>query len=115
MLFKIMFPASYQVSDIYNDNLDLNIVLENGEVYFGTLFTLQNIKHLMESNYDIYFWSTDMLILKDLSYESIFIVVEKLLNDGILKQVFSKIGTIETIFSHLGWCDYSDVSSHFKE
>lgn len=110
-----MFPASYQISDIYNDNLDLNIVLENGEVYFGTLFTLQNIKHRMESNCDIYFWSTDMLIVKDLSSDSISTVVEKLLNDGILEQVFSKIGTIKTIFSHLDWNDYSDVSSYFKE
>ncbi|GAA4142745.1 hypothetical protein GCM10022216_23990 [Sphingobacterium kyonggiense] len=111
MQFKIMFPAPYQVRDIYNDNLDLNIVLENGEVFFGTLFTLQNIKHLMESDSDIYFWSTDMLILKDLSYESISIVVKKLLNDGILKQVFSKIGTIESVFSHLGWNDFSDIPS----
>lgn len=112
MQFKIMFPGPYQVRDIYNDNLDLNIVLENGEVYFGTLFTLENIKNLMESDRDVYFWSTDMLILKDLSYESIYIVIKKLLNDGILKQVFSKIGTIESVFSHLGWNDYSDISSY---
>jgi len=106
-----MFPAPYQVRDIYNDNLDLNIVLENGEVYFGTLFTLQNIKDLMESDSDIYFWSTDMLILRDLSYDSISIVVKKLLEDGTLKQVFSKIGTIDSVFFHLGWNDYSDVLS----
>uniref|UniRef100_UPI003F60EC62 hypothetical protein n=1 Tax=Sphingobacterium sp. LRF_L2 TaxID=3369421 RepID=UPI003F60EC62 len=62
-----------------------------------------------ESNCDVYFWSTDMLILKDLSYESMFIAVEELLNDGTLEQVFSKIGTINTIFSHLGWKHYSDV------
>jgi len=110
MQYKIMFPAPYQVLDIYNDNLDINIVLENGEVYFGTLFTLKNIQYLMESDSDIYFWSTDMLIMKDLSYESISIVVKKLLDDGILKQVFSKIGTIESVFSHWGWNDYSDIS-----
>lgn len=34
MQFKIIFSVPYQVLDIYNDNLDLNIVLENGEVYF---------------------------------------------------------------------------------
>ncbi|WP_103905141.1 hypothetical protein [Sphingobacterium lactis] len=112
MQFKIMFPVPYQVRDIYNDNVDINIVLENGEVYFGTLFTLQNIKDIMESDSGIYFWSTDMLILNDLSQESISNVIKKLLSDGILNQVFSKIGTVESVFSHLGWNDYSDISSY---
>ena len=107
-----MFPVPYQVRDIYNDNVDINIVLENGEVYFGTLFTMQNIKDLMESDSEIYFWSTDMLILRDLSQESISNVIKKLLSEGILNLVFSKIGTVESVFSHLGWNDYSDISSY---
>ncbi len=43
MKFKIVFPVGYNIEDIYNDNLDLNVVLSNDKVYFGTLFTNFNI------------------------------------------------------------------------
>jgi hypothetical protein len=33
MRFKIIFPTGYQVADIFNDNIDINVVLENGDVF----------------------------------------------------------------------------------
>jgi hypothetical protein len=47
MNFKIYFPASYLVKDIYNDNIDINVILEDGQVFFATFFTLQNIQWLI--------------------------------------------------------------------
>lgn len=108
MPFKIIFPAPYQVTDIYDDNLDVNIVLSNGDVYFGTLFTLKNIQKLMITNNEIYFWSTDMLIVKDLSYQRIHQAIETVLNDGYFEMAFSKIGTIKTVYSHFRWKEYAD-------
>jgi len=110
MQFKVLFPAPYQVTDIYDDNLDVNIVLEGGDVYFGTLFTLKNINKLIGINSDVYFWSTDMLILKELSHQGIYAAVEAVLNDGYLDEIFSKIGTIETVYSHQGWKEFADIS-----
>lgn len=110
MPFKIIFPAPYQVTDIYDDNIDVNIVLSNGDVYFGTLFTLKNIRKLMITNKEIYFLSTDMLIVEDLSYQSIHKVVEAVLNDGYCEMAFSKLGTIETVYSHREWKEYADVN-----
>ncbi|TJZ61987.1 hypothetical protein FAZ15_05600 [Sphingobacterium olei] len=110
MDFKILFPAPYQVSDIYDDNLDINIILDDGSVYFGTLFTLANINKLMVGSRDRYFWSTDMLIVEDLSHEGINSSIEAVLSDGYFENVFSKIGTIKTVFPDFGWENYSDVS-----
>ncbi|WP_293913579.1 MULTISPECIES: hypothetical protein [unclassified Sphingobacterium] len=109
MKFKVLFPAPYQVTNIYDDNIDVNIVLENDEVYFGTLFTLKNIEKLMKNNHDAYFWSTDMLILEELSLQGINVALEALFKDGYFNDVFTKIGLIKTIYSHRGWKHYSDV------
>ncbi len=83
MKFKVRFPAPYQVANVHDDNFDVNIVLENDEVYFGTLFTLTNIDKLMEKNREIYFWSTDMLIVKELSYQGIHAALQAVLNGGL--------------------------------
>jgi hypothetical protein len=110
MPFKIVFPVPYQVTDIYDDNIDVNIVLSNGDVYFATLFTLKNIRKLLIINSEIYFWFADMLIVEDLSYQKIHKVVETVLNDGYFEKAFSKIGTISTVYSHHGWKEYADVN-----
>ncbi|WP_426790740.1 hypothetical protein [Sphingobacterium sp. WOUb80] len=115
MKFKVRFPAPYQVVNVYNDNLDVNIILENDEVYFGTLFTLTNIDKLMEKNREIYFWSTDMLIVKDLSYQGIHAALDAVLNDGRFNSFFSKIGMVKDFYSDLEWKDFSDVISEIKE
>ncbi len=75
MKFKIVFPVGYNIEDIYNDNLDLNVVLSNDKVYFGTLFTNLNIKYLMEKEGEDFFWAADMLIVSDLSKVTIYNVI----------------------------------------
>ncbi|MDF2849700.1 MAG: hypothetical protein K0S31_385 [Sphingobacterium multivorum] len=114
MKFKVLFPAPYQVVDVYDDNLDINIILENDEVYFGTLFTLTNINKLMEKNREIYFWSTDMLIVKELSYQGIHAALQAVLNECYFNSVFSKIGVVEDIYSDFEWKDFADVVSEIK-
>jgi len=114
MKFKVRFPVPYQVIDVDNDNLDVNIILENDEVYFGTLFTLTNIDKLMEKNREIYFWSTDKLIVKELSNQGIHAALQAVLNEGYFNSVFSKIGLVKDIYSHLEWKDFLDVVSEIK-
>ena len=65
MKYKIRFPAGYQPRDIYNDNMDMNIFLPDGSIYFGTAFTVLNIDNLMEKENESWFWSTDMFIVRD--------------------------------------------------
>jgi hypothetical protein len=99
-LFKVIFPAGYQIEDIFDDNIDINVVCENTKVYFGTLFTLLNIKKLMSRENDIYFWATNMVVLNDLKKETIKEAISQIINDGYMDQMFFEIGTIQTIFTN---------------
>jgi hypothetical protein len=98
MEFKIVFPDGYTITNINNDNIDVNVVLPNGEVYFGTLFTKDNIKYLMDKEGEHYSWATDMLVVKDLSIEKIYKALEELINADYLSQALTKIGDIETVY-----------------
>ncbi len=94
MNYKIRFPSGYQVSDPLNDNIDLNIFFPNGDVYFGTLVAAGNIPFLMEKNKEIYFWMTDMLIVKDLSRHTMRKAIGQVIEGEFFDKVFSKIGVI---------------------
>ncbi|REC49725.1 hypothetical protein [Chryseobacterium pennipullorum] len=83
--FKIVFPSGYSVNDYYNDNIDLNIILPSGSVFFSTFFTIINVKNLIDKDDAVYFWSTDMLIVKDLKKETIKNVVFNMIKDEYLE------------------------------
>ena len=99
MRFKILFPTGYQIKDIYDDNIDINIVTSNQDVFFGTLFTLPNINKLSKSDGHAYFWATDMVILRDLNKSTIKEAISQIINDHYLSIIFSKIGTIKSILN----------------
>lgn len=98
MDFKIVFPVGYQVNYIYEDNLDINIILHNEDVFFGTLFTINNIKSISDKSKESFFSSTAMLIVKDLSKKTIYKSISELLANGYLGEVFTKIGTVSSVF-----------------
>jgi hypothetical protein len=66
MNYKIYFQSGYNPSDISNDNIDINIILENGKVLFCTLFTISNIEMLMNKGNENHFWAANMIIIKDI-------------------------------------------------
>jgi len=94
MKFKVLFPAGYNVNDILNDNVDINIVLESGEVYFAIFLTILNIQYHMAKDDAHYFWSDDILIVKDLSQQTIRETISLTLDEGILERAFTKIGRL---------------------
>ncbi|TFF34242.1 hypothetical protein [Mucilaginibacter psychrotolerans] len=100
MDFKIIFlPVGYDIKDVNNDNTDINVVLPNNKVYFGTLFTQKNIQVLMEKDEQIFFWSTDMVIVKDLSKSTIHKAIQELFDTNYLTHAFSEIGNISEVFA----------------
>ncbi len=107
MNFKIKFPGGYRVSDIENDNLDVNVILPGGEVYFGCLFTLANIRQLMEQEGDHAFWATDMIVVSNLTRQTISKAIQELIDDGYLTQAFTHIGHISRVYS--AYTTYEDV------
>ena len=96
--FKIIFPSGYAIQNITNDNIDVNVILSNGSVYFATVFTILNIQSLMTNEEALYFWSMDMIVIKDLAKETIRNAVAKIIEDGYLEYSFSKIGTIDSVY-----------------
>ena len=96
--FKIKYPTGYQVKDIYNDNLDIHIILPNEEVYFATLFTLANIKDLMENDGTIHFWASDMIIVRSLNELDITTAIDEMISSTYFANAFSKIGTIQSVY-----------------
>src|SRR5688572_23757080 len=100
MNFKILSPPGYQVKNILNENIDINVVFENGDVFFATLFTVQNIQTLMVRDKTPYFWATDMIIVEDLDKDTIKKAVGCAIADGYLDSAFTKIGTIEKVYPH---------------
>jgi hypothetical protein len=111
MKFKIIFPAGYRVKNVLNDNIDINIITQDGNVFFGTLFTQSNINYLMAKEEECYFWATDMVIAKDLRKATIIEAIRKIINEGYLDQAFSKIGTIEKVYpNHCSFDDIEDLN-----
>jgi hypothetical protein len=98
--FKVTYPTGYQIKDPSNDNIDVNIILSNNSVYFGTLFTIINIEKIMKETNDVSFWATDMLIVKDLKKETINNSIKKIIENGYVEIIFSKIGLVETVYSN---------------
>jgi hypothetical protein len=64
--------------------------------YFGTVFTLDNIKFLIDKENDPaqknYFWATDMVIVKIISVENIEEAVRSIIKLYDIDDVFSLIG-----------------------
>lgn len=83
--------------DPNNDNVDVEVIFPNGESFSAVFFTVQNIESLMKSykltgecSDGLYFWTSDMIIVQQLSEKSICETIDKLLVEGDFESVFSK-------------------------
>lgn len=98
MNIKVIFPSGYRVKDIFNDNIDINIILDNGDVYFATMFTLSNIRSLMVKESLIFFDVYDVLIVRDLRRNSIKELVKELVERNQVDIFCSKIGNENEVY-----------------
>lgn len=69
-----------------NDNVDVFVHFSNGEDYMASFFTLSNIIDLIKKNKQTgeqangrYFWSSDMIIVEEMTEENIRLSIEDLL------------------------------------
>lgn len=82
----------HEVEDINNDNIDFRVILEDGRKFWGSFFTLQNIDYLMTKNSHKdgewaegqYFWSTNMVIVSQLTPEKMYAAIKDLLDRHLL-------------------------------
>ncbi len=85
-----------EIVDPTDDNVDVHVRMESGERYVATFFTLKNVQRLMdgykqtgECSSGQYFWASDMVIIHDLTDETIRQTVEDLIASGEFKRAFS--------------------------
>lgn len=104
---KLYFPTGYNVEDIYDEVLDVHIILDNKHVYFGAFFTLKRIQGLMsemdekyESDYlgGLFFWEEDMVIVENMALETIKKVTRYIVKDELYERMFSRIGDVDSIY-----------------
>lgn len=86
MANKFQIEIIGEIDDPSDENLDVFIHFENGEEYVLSFFTLKNISRLMSKNKlmgeqlnGAYFWSSDMVIITEISEDSIMRTVEDLI------------------------------------
>ena len=96
--FKIVFPTRFINIDKFNDNIDVNIITENGDVYFATIFTVENIRYLMNKNDQRYFWADSMVVVDELDINSIYQIISEIVDDKLLNVSFDFIGKSFDVF-----------------
>jgi hypothetical protein len=100
MAFKILFPAGYSVDDINNNNIDVHVILKNGDVYFATVFTVANVERLMQKDGKSYFWAADMVIVETLDLPSLKRAIKQMIDADHLEVAFDKIGNVKDLYPH---------------
>ncbi|WP_430509864.1 hypothetical protein [Gottfriedia solisilvae] len=83
--------------DIFDENTDVIVKFEDDTEWVASFITYKNILSLRDKNKVTgeclngkYFWSSDMLLIEDISRKTITNVVTQLLADGEFWRVFKK-------------------------
>jgi len=95
--FEIDFIGD--IDDVNTDNIDVYVTLSNGRKFTATLFTLSNIKRILdryresgECAYGKYFWASDMIIVENINPLTIREAIADLIKSDELESAFMKIG-----------------------
>lgn len=95
--YKVIFISPFSLVNKEDDNCDVNIVLETGEIYFGLLMTVKNVTTLVSKrDYDGYIDMVDTIVIANMEKTTIKKAIDRIINEGRLDEVFTKIGTLKT-------------------
>lgn len=88
-----------------NDNSDIEVILEDGRIFYATAFTFENIEWLRNKNHKTgeclsgrYFWAKNMLLVKRINRNEIEQVVEHLFRENEFESVFKRIDGIKSVW-----------------
>jgi hypothetical protein len=98
--FKVWIEAETWVEgewDIYNDNTDVTVEFEDNTRWVASFFTYSNINKIIEKNKATgeclngkYFWSSDMLLVDEISRERIEEVIKHLIDNNEFCYIFNR-------------------------
>jgi hypothetical protein len=94
--YRIKIFGGEEPIDPASDNVDVEVILSNGDRYVATFFTIENIRRIMERYVETgecangkYFWASDMIIVDELTEEAIEETVRDLMISGEFFKAFS--------------------------
>jgi hypothetical protein len=97
-MVDIWIEAEQWSSDfnIYDENTDVRVTLEDDSEWIATFFTYKNILNLRDKNKNTgeclsgkYFWASNMFLIDEISRENILNVVSELLANGQFTSAFT--------------------------
>lgn len=90
------------IDNLLDDNIEVRVKFANGEIYDASYFTLANLHTIMkrhattgESAGGTYFWWPHMVIVRELTRESIETSIKDLLEEEEFESIFERITDIE--------------------
>lgn len=93
--YRVSFVAALDGLDELDDNVDVFVDFVTGERYVATFFTIANIRRLMDKDAEtgecangLYFWATDMVIVRSLTRDNVERTIADLLSTGTFESVF---------------------------
>ncbi len=96
--FSIHIHHGLELLDPVDENVDVEVEFADGSRYAATFFTLENVRQLFEKYQQtgecsggLYLWSSNMIILKELSRATISATVSDLIAQGEFEAAFFKL------------------------
>jgi hypothetical protein len=84
--------------DTSNDNVDVEVDFGDGRRFVATFFTIENIRRLIqkyeqtgECKSGLYFWASDMIIVRQLADTVIADTVADMITEQELERAFSQV------------------------
>lgn len=94
MKFKLYSPHGWENHDLWDDNIDVYIITENGNIYFVVFCTLLNVLSLMmKDEFQSAFWIVDAVYVRALDQKSLVAATVEILLTPEKFQALEKIGT----------------------
>ena len=88
----------YEATDYKNNNTDVIVEMENGNVYIASFFTYNNLEAIRAENRKSgaflagkYFWTEKMVFIEEIDLEIIKEVIQDLAEEGDFRKAFRKL------------------------
>ncbi|MEM1324108.1 MAG: hypothetical protein AAGG75_27870 [Bacteroidota bacterium] len=109
----VVFPGGVFSETDRHSNCDFNLVLKNGEVYFGIFFTINNLKLLLEKEeFDGVFWSEELVILREITPVYIERAILQLLHENMHHKILTRTIDNKDIFETYPYLEETAVFIH---
>lgn len=93
--YKVIIYDGMDELNTADDNVDVEVVFTSGKRFSATFFTIQNILTILnrhkvtkECGNGLYFWASNMITVKKLSYQVILDVITGLIKDNEFEKAF---------------------------